>query len=552
MSRARSWVPAVVVSVLAIAVGGWMLQQGAAAQETRPPKAQLLDEVQNLIAERYVDPIDSSELYRMAIDGMLYELGDPYSVFIDAEQTEDLEITTTGNYGGLGIRIQQVGDWITVMGILPGTPAEREGLMTGDWIFEVDGSSARGWTDDIAVENLRGPKGEPVELAVMRPGVPEPIHLTIVRDEIHVEPVVAYMLEPGIGFVRLETFSKNARAEIGTAIDELIEQGARGLVLDLRDNPGGLLDEGVAVTDLFLEQRDDIVETRSRVADQNYTFRASTEDLFPGLPIVVLVNNYSASASEIVAGALQDHDRAVILGTTTFGKGSVQTLYQLPEGHHLKLTTAGWYTPSGRSISRPRDIDGLPTDVDVADVDADTADDTVAATAEEEYWTEGGRPVFGGGGITPDVVEPDSLTDREREFAEALGRGSFSLNQLSVRFAATWNADHAKLQSDFVITPAMRDEFYRMLVEEEVELDPDLYRDVQSLVDRFLAAQLANSAFGETERLRRFQAGNPQVRQAVLLLREATTPEELLNVVVNRVDSGAGEPLPRAAAAPSN
>ena len=551
MNRTRSWVPAVGVSVLAIALGGWMLQRGAAAQEALSQNARLLDEIQGLVAERYVDPIDSSELYRMAIDGMLYELGDPYSVFIDADQTEDLEITTTGNYGGLGIRIQQVGEWITVMGILPGTPAEREGLMTGDWIFEVEGSSAKGWTDDIAVEHLRGPKGEPVELAVMRPGVPEPIHLTIVRDEIHVEPVVAYMLEPGIGFVRLETFSKNARAEIGTAIDELIGQGAQGLVLDLRDNPGGLLDEGVAVTDLFLEQSDDIVETRSRVADQNYTFRASTEDLFPGLPIVVLVNNYSASASEIVAGALQDHDRAVILGTTTFGKGSVQTLYQLPEGHHLKLTTAGWYTPSGRSISRPRDVDGRPTDVDVADGDAGVAGDSVAATEDEEYFTEGGRPVFGGGGITPDVVVPDSLTDREREFAEALGRGSFSLNQLSVRFAAAWNADHEKLQPDFEITPAMRDEFYRMLVEEEVELDPALYRDVQSLVDRFLAAQLANSAFGETERLRRSQAGNPQVREAMLLLREATTPEELLKVS-SRVGTSAGESQPRAAAAPSN
>ena len=551
MNRTRSGVPAVVVSVLAIALGGWMLQRGAAAQEALSQNARLLDEIQGLVAERYVDPIDSSELYRMAIDGMLYELGDPYSVFIDAEQTEDLEITTTGNYGGLGIRIQQVGEWITIMGILPGTPAEREGLMTGDWIFEVEGSSARGWTDDIAVEHLRGPKGEPVELAVMRPGVPEPIHLTIVRDEIHVEPVVAYMLEPGIGFVRLETFSKNARAEIGTAIDELIGQGAQGLVLDLRDNPGGLLDEGVAVTDLFLEQSDDIVETRSRVSDQNYTFRASNEDLFPGLPIVVLVNNYSASASEIVAGALQDHDRAVILGTTTFGKGSVQTLYQLPEGHHLKLTTAGWYTPSGRSISRPRDVDGRPTDVDVPDGDTGVAGDSVAVTEDEEYFTEGGRPVFGGGGITPDVVVPDSLTDREREFAEALGRGSFSLNQLSVRFAATWNADHAKLQPDFEITPAMRDEFYRMLVEEEVELDPALYRDVQSLVDRFLAAQLANSAFGETERLRRSQAGNPQVREAMLLLREATTPEELLKVS-SRVGTSAGESQPRAAAAPSN
>ncbi|MGW8284055.1 MAG: S41 family peptidase, partial [Gemmatimonadota bacterium] len=396
--------------------------------------------------------------------------------------------------------------------------AEREGLMTGDWIIEVEGTSARGWTDDMAVENLRGPKGEPVELAVMRPGVPEPIHLTIVRDEIHVEPVVAYMLEPGIGFVRLETFSKNARAEIEAAIDELIARGANGLVLDLRENPGGLLDEGVAVSDLFLDRNDEIVETRSRIEDQNYTFRAETADRFPGLPIVVLVNTYSASASEIVAGALQDHDRAVILGVTTFGKGSVQTLYQLPEGNHLKLTTAGWYTPSGRSISRPHDVDGAPSDARAADAAEELAGDSLDLPSEIEFRTAGGRPVFGGGGITPDVTVPDTLTDREREFAEALGRGSFSLNQMAVRFAASWNSDHEDLRPDFEVSQQMRDEFYEMLVAEDVEVDPTLYRDVTPLVDRFLAAQLANSAFGEAERLRRSQAGNPQVREAVRLL----------------------------------
>lgn len=551
MSRIRSRGPALLVSILAIALGGWMLQRGAAAQEARSQSAQLLDEVQRLVAERYVDPIDSSELYRMAIDGMLYELGDPYSVFIDADHSEDLQLTTTGNYGGLGIRIQQVGEWITVMGILPGTPAEREGLMTGDWIIEVEGTSARGWTDDVAVENLRGPKGEPVEIAVMRPGVPEPIRLTIVRDEIHVEPVVAYMLEPEIGFVRLETFSMNARAEIEAAIEELIALGAKGLVLDLRENPGGLLDEGVAVSDLFLDRNDEIVETRSRINDQNYTFRAETADRFPGLPIVVLVNTYSASASEIVAGALQDHDRAVILGVTTFGKGSVQTLYQLPEGNHLKLTTAGWYTPSGRSISRPRDIEGAPSDAATADAAGETAGDSLDLPTEIEYRTEGGRPVFGSGGINPDVTVPDTLTEREREFAETLGRGSFSLNQMAVRFAASWNSDHGGLRPDFQVSQEMRDEFYEMLVAEDVDLDPALYRDVTPLVDRFLAAQLANSAFGEAERLRRSQAGNPQVREAVRLLRQAETPEELLGVV-SQVEIGAGGAALLPAASPSN
>jgi carboxyl-terminal processing protease len=194
----------------------------------------------------------------------------------------------------------------------------------------------------------------------------------------------------------------------------------------------------------------------------------------------------------------------------------------------------------------------MPAEAEMADADAgpEIAGDSIELPVEAEYWTEGGRPVFGGGGINPDVSVPDTLTAREREFAEALGRGSFSLNQLAVRFAANWNADHANLQADFEVSQQMRDEFYGMLVAEEVEVDPALYGDVQPLVDRFLAAQLANSAFGEAERLRRSQAGNPQVRQAVQLLREAETPEDLLSVAT-RVETGAGETALLPAAAPS-
>ena len=554
MSRQNSWIPALAVSLFAVTAGGWLMQRGASAQEAYSSKARLLDEVQRLVSERYVEPIEPSELNRMAIDGMLYELGDPYSVFIDSESADDLELTTTGNYGGIGIRIQQVGEWITVMGILPGTPADRQGLMTGDWIVEVEGKSARGWTDEEAVRRLRGPKGEPVEISVMRPGMEEPITLRIVRDEIHVEPVVAYMLEPGIGFVRLETFSQNAREEIAAAIEELRDLGARGLVFDLRGNPGGLLDEGVAVSDLFLDVGEAIVETRSRIEDQNSTWEARSGDQFSGLPIVVLVNEYSASASEIVAGALQDHDRALILGEPTFGKGSVQTLYQLPEGNHLKLTTAGWYTPSGRSISRLRDVDGRPLDEGNEGSEGGIEGEAEAGTdtLPEVFRTSSGRPVYGGGGITPDLIVPDTLSDREREFGQALGKGAFSLNQLAVRFAASWNADHPGLTPDFDITPEMREAFYAMLQQEGVEVDPALYEDIQPLLDRWLGAQLANSAFGEAERLRRSQAGNPQVARAVELLRGASGPADLFSAA-ERAAPGAGgtTPTPRAAAAPT-
>jgi carboxyl-terminal processing protease len=543
MKRTRSWVPAFAVSMLAVAAGGWFLQRGAAAQESASYRARLLQEVQELVAERYVEPISDSELNRMAIDGMLRELDDPYSVFIGADEADDLELTTTGNYGGLGIRIQRVGEWVTVMGILPGTPAERQGMATGDRIYEVEGESARGWTADDAVEHLRGPAGESVRLSVLRPGVRQPIELTVVREEIHVEPVVAFMVEERIGFVRLETFSANARAELESAIDGLRADGARGLVLDLRTNPGGLLDEGVAVSDLFLPRGAEIVETRSRIDDQNFTFRAGTDDAFPGLPIVVLVDRFSASASEIVAGALQDHDRAAVVGDTTFGKGSVQTLYQLPGGHHLKLTTAGWYTPSGRSINRPRDAEYRL-------LEAEGEGEGAPEGAPDTFRTESGRTVHGGGGIEPDLVVLDSLSDREREFAEALSGAAVTLNQLAVQFAANWGGSHPDLARDFVVTPEMRDTFLALLGEQGVEVDRELFDDVRSLVDPVIASQLANYAFGETERLRRAQEGDLQVAAAVRLLRDASTPKQLLSLVEGaRGDpAGVGSPaLPEAA-----
>jgi carboxyl-terminal processing protease len=255
----RTWVPAVAVTVMALGTGGWLLQQGAGAQDSTVFKARLFEEVHRLVAERYVEEIDPAAMYRMAIDGMLSELGDPYSVFISAKDTDDLELSIEGEYGGLGIRIQKVGEWITVMGIIANTPAERQGLMTGDRIVGVEGESARGWDDVEAVERLRGPKGTPVSITIGRVGAAEPLEFTIVRDEIHVVTVKSFMANDRIGFVHLEAFSRDAREEVRAAIEDLQDQGAEALVLDLRWNPGGLLDQGVAVTDLFLPQGAGIV-----------------------------------------------------------------------------------------------------------------------------------------------------------------------------------------------------------------------------------------------------------------------------------------------------
>ena len=531
-SDRRKWVPAVVVTIIALGSGGWLLEQGVGAQESTVYRARLFDEVHRLVSERYVEEMDSSDLYRMAIDGMMSELGDPYSVFISAEQSDDLELSIEGDYGGLGIRIQKVGEWITVMGVIPNSPAERQGLMTGDRIVGVESESARGWDDTEAVERLRGPKGTPVSISVGRVGASEPLKFTIVRDEVHVETVKSFMVDDRVGFVDLDQFSRDARAELSEAIRELQEEGAEALILDLRGNPGGLLDQGVAVSDLFLAQGAGIVETRSRVEDQNFTFGAPNDEEFPGLPVVVLVNYASASASEILAGALQDHDRALILGTPTFGKGSVQTVFSLPGGNHLKLTTAGWYTPSGRSITRAAmQVAGDDLSHAVAEQMSAMRGVAVDTAGLEVFHTAGGRAVYGGGGITPDVIIPDTTTVDERDFERAEGRAGFSLNQLAFRFGVKWTNDHPDLDRDFVVTPEMREQFFQELSEiDDLEVDRELLDKVTARVDRFLEAQIANSAFGELEMFKRFETQSPMYLEAVRLLDQVSTPEDLLSL----------------------
>jgi len=539
--RATRTLGAAIVAFLALVGGGALMQQAAAAHEAEAFDRAQLRRVERIIAERYVEKVDTDQLYRMAIDGMLDRLGDPHSTFIDVEDATDLEITTTGNYGGLGIRVQMVGDWVTVMSVIAGTPAEREGLLTGDRIIGVDGEGVAGWDESIVIDRLRGPIGEPVTVTVARVGVAVPIPLTMTREEVHVSPVLAYV-NNGIGIVRLAQFSREATEELREAISGLVESGASGLVLDLRGNPGGLLEEGVAVSDLFLSRGTTIVSTASRIEDQNYTFLATEDDAFPNLPIIVLVNGGSASASEIVAGALQDHDRALILGTPSFGKGSMQTVYLLPGGHHLKLTTAGWSTPSGRSIESEHQL----PEVSVIGSDEGTLGPVgrIQVPAEPEvFHTTSGRLVYGGGGIVPDVIVADSLSAAELTFGEELTKNAMSIRQLAFRFAVSWNGEHPELHQGFEVIPEMRDEFLTLLRSEGAEIDDELYTSVQSLVDRFLAIQLANTAFGELEAMRRSQQGEQQILEAVQRLIEATSVGDLLDAIAAETEDTAVQPV---------
>jgi len=524
-------VVAVVVALSGLAAGGALMERAAAAQEAESFDRAQLRRVTQIIEQRYVEPKSADDLYRMATHGMLGQLGDPNSRLVEAGSSTDLDVTLTGNYAGLGIRVAQVGDWVTVMSVISGTPAEREGLLPGDRIVGVDGENVAGWDESQVIERLRGPVGEPVDVRVARLGLLEPIDLTITRENVHVPPVLAYRLDDRIGVVQLTQFSREARDEVRVAIEDLRRRGADRIVLDLRGNPGGLLEEGVAVADLFLPRGRTIVSTSSRVEDQNHVFLSEREPEFGDLPMAVLIDGASASASEIVAGALQDHDRALVIGAPSFGKGSMQTVYLLPGGHHLKLTTAAWYTPSGRSIqsnladseTEPAltDHDPAPADDAIAEVQPDTMD-------REVFHTAAGRPVYGGGGIYPDVLVRDSASAAERQLGAELQRHQLSIRQLAFRFAVRWTGERPDLSPGFEITPEMRTAFLELLRDEGVDIDDATYAEVEEQIDGFLAVQLARLEFGDLEALRRDHAADAAFRTAVDRLGAAESTEDLL------------------------
>ncbi|HEX7091639.1 MAG TPA: S41 family peptidase [Longimicrobiales bacterium] len=526
MKIKRSILAPLLVAALALASGGWLLQKGASQEQNVYFQARLFEEVLHHVSDRFVEPKDPAALYRMAIDGLLHELGDPHTSLMTPQDYERLRVQTQGEYGGLGIQIDIRDGWVTVIAPLRDTPAERAGLQAGDRIVEVDGKSTRGWTVDEAVERLRGPKGQPVDLRVARSGVDEPIPFRIVRDEIRVPSVPsAYMLDDRVGYVELRVFSETSAQDLKEAIDGLRAKGMKGLVLDLRQNPGGLLDQGVAVSDLFLEEGRAVVETRSRIPSQNQDFVATSRDEYPGMPIVVLVDEGSASASEIVAGALQDNDRALVVGRTTFGKGSVQTLFPLSGGNHLKLTTARWYTASGRSIQKP--YNGAAMNGVAGATDAASGDSTGVGT-REAFRTVGGRVVYGGGGIRPDVImERDTLSTAEQTFLRSLQRHGSKYRDAVFRYAVEYARAHPDLEPDFAVTPAMLDGLYAALREAGIDVERSEFDQASRWVGRDLAVEITHAKWGDAEARRRWNATDPWIEVARDLLRQARNMDEL-------------------------
>lgn len=526
------------VAVVAIVSGGWLLQQGDSGGGRALRQARVFDEVLQRLSTDYVDPHASDELYQMATEGMLRELGDPHTVLMSPDDYNNLRSQTTGEYGGLGVQIAEKDGWVTVIAPLPGTPAERAGLLAGDRIIEVEGKSTAGWTDDDAVRVLRGPKGEAVNIKIGRPGVDEPIPYRIVRDEITVKSVpAAYMIGDGVGYARLTMFAETSTSELRAAIDRLRREGMKGLILDLRMNPGGLLDQGISVSDLFVGRGDAVVETRARDPRESQIFRARTGTRYPDMPVVVLVDEYSASAAEIVAGALQDHDRALVVGTRTFGKGSVQSLLPVSGGYFLKMTTGKWYTPVGRSIQKDRQrkgdltalVEEQPIDEDLEKVvDSDTA-------ARKPYRTDSGRIVYGGGGIVPDIeIRPDTLTAAEKEFFEVVSKGGSKFSDVLFRYSIDYARRNTGLQRDFAVTAAMRDEIFGRLRSAGLDVSRDQFQRAQRLIDQRVAYEISLHEFGQAAATERANSGDNVVRAAVELLRSAPDQQALFRAAEAR------------------
>jgi carboxyl-terminal processing protease len=358
------------VAVIFWTIGAGFKRDLSAGSEETYKGLKLFSDVIELVEKDYVDPVEPKDLIQKAIQGMVQSL-DPHSQFLPPEAFKELQVDTKGEFGGIGIVITIKKNLLTVISPIEGTPAYRAGIKAGDIIIKVDGESTKDMMLWEAVKKMRGPKGTSVILTIQREDVAKPIEFELVRAIIPIESVKALALKPGYGYIWVTNFQENTTDDLVKELEEFENNAVppKGLILDLRDNPGGLLNQAIQVSDLFLEQGT-IVSIKGRHRTNTKTFEANSDDGKRDYPMILLINGGSASASEIVAGALQDHKRAFILGTTSFGKGSVQTVETLRDGYGLKFTIARYYTPNGRSIQ----AEGILPDLEVKQRVLDTSE----------------------------------------------------------------------------------------------------------------------------------------------------------------------------------
>jgi carboxyl-terminal processing protease len=482
----------------------------------------VFNQVVQLVSSRYVDTVDRAALYEKAARGLLTELNDPYTELFAPKDLEGFKRNTGGIYGGIGMQIEQpIADGpVQVSRVFPHTPAENAGIREGDRIVGVDTASARGWTIGQVSDALLGDPGTKVRATFERPGVSEPVVVNFTRAVIKIPAVPYAIMIDGIGYVPLQQFNEFAAEELTDALDKFKKEGARGVVLDLRGDPGGILDQALEVSNLFLKKGQEIVSMRGRAFPPEHRVAEDTA-LAPSVPLIIMTDGGSASASEIVAGALQDHDRALIVGTTSFGKGLVQSLYDLDGGWALKMTTAKWYTPSGRSIQKERKV----VNGEFVEEAPDSLENDSVKKSRPAFKSDGGRTVFGGGGITPDVIiQPDTISTAEQDFLKAIAPKNqdvyVTLSDYALELKNT-------VKPNFTVQQAWRDEFYKRLTNAGVKVDRKLYDSARPTVDRLLINRVARLAYGDSTAKRMALKDDLQLTRALDLLKASKSQQEL-------------------------
>ena len=527
------------VLVVSAVAGGLVGRSTVSSQERLPERYRAYTTALRLIEANYVEKTPTDRVVYNSISGMLQTL-DPHSAFLDPKTYAQMQERQGGRYFGLGITIQSIDGDITATSLFEGSPAYRKGVRRGDVIARVDGDSAKGWTTDQAAKRMRGQKGTLVHLSLRRRGFDQLIELDVSRDEINIPTIPAsFMIDETTGYIRLENFAQQTDNDLTSTLKTLKGHGMKRLMLDLRGNPGGPLDQAIKVSSKFLQPGQMVVYTRGRVPNSDQDFRAADKSDYTEVPLVVLASRASASAAEIVSGALQDHDRAIIVGETTFGKALVQSVYGISEGAGLALTTARYYTPSGRLIQRPWDgtfDEYLNYGLKDQSVDREHP-------PSQLRYTDSGRKVYGGGGVEPDhrLEGPIEGFNPSRFGRSLYARQAFSL--YAQKFSAVGDTrisavshDRKFVARDFVVDAAMVEDFRQYLQAEHITIDEAAFAQDLVFIKSMMRYDIDLNLWTVSDARRQLIATDPQAQLALGLFPEA---ERLARMA--RVKSRPGE-----------
>ncbi|MBI4459575.1 MAG: S41 family peptidase [Acidobacteria bacterium] len=508
-------------SVLGGVYGPRLTAQNNSSEAQIQQSLRSISKILRVVEQQSADAVDVEKVvYNGVIPGMLRSL-DPHSNFFDPRSFALLREEQEGRYYGVGMTVTPRGGKTIVLAPFVGSPAYKAGLRPGDVIVQVDNTPTDSLNTTEIAALLKGPKGTKVRILIMREGTPDPLEFAIVRDEIPRRSIDhAFWVAPGVGYVRIANFNENTSRELREALRDFNPATVKGMVLDLRNNPGGLLAEGVNVSDLFLERGQLIVSHRGRSSPEK-RYSAGRGNRGPAYPLVVLINRFTASAAEIVSGAIQDHDRGLIIGQASFGKGLVQTVYPLSENTGLALTTAKYYTPSGRLIQRDY--------ANVSIYDYYYHKENGGSKSSDVRRTDSGRTVYGGGGISPDVEVPERKLN---PFQEALAR-----NYAFFNFARRYLAEQKTISQDFEVTDEVMNRFRQFLSEQQIPFEPSDLETNREYIQQSIKIELVTSVFGMDEAYKLEAAADPQIRKAVELLPQAAALLENAKQLVAQKDS---------------